>query len=267
MESHPAASLTERLKNMAPHGARRLSRRMKAVLRTWRNRRLTAQEVFTRIYAERMWGSGLGDFYSGPGSNADAAAPYADFVSGFIADHDIRTVVDLGCGDFRVGLMIASSSVEYTGVDVVQPLIDDDNRRFGSDTIRFQCLDITTDTLPEGDLCLIREVFQHISNAQISAVLANAKKYKYVLITDMHPEEFAGYAVNRDMVHGDCSRIVHTSYLLLEQPPFDLQGVRLVFETSPEFLASYAPFGSGFKLRTFLWQTTPAQRELEAHVR
>ncbi len=95
------------LKDMVPPVVRRLSRRVKAALRDWRNRRLSARDVFTRVYAEKMWGVGQDDFYSGPGSNAEAAGPYAAFVADFIGEHNIRRVVDLGCGDFRVGRMIA----------------------------------------------------------------------------------------------------------------------------------------------------------------
>ena len=220
---------------------------------------MTAGEVFTRVYAEKLWGAGEDDFYSGPGSNAEAARPYADFVTGFIVRHNIQSVVDLGCGDFRVGQMIASCGANYTGVDVVQPLIDDNNRRFGSKSIRFKCLDIATDALPAGDLCLIREVFQHISNAQIAAVLAKLGCYKYILFTDVQPEDTGDYKINKDKVHGDSSRLVHKSSLRLDAPPFNVRNVRMVFETDPPYFESYAPYGSSFKLRTFLW--TPAAAE------
>lgn len=225
---------------------------MKAVLSNWKNRRLSAQEVFTRVYAEKMWGDGPENFYSGPGSNDEAARPYADFVTGFIAAHAIRSVVDLGCGDFRVGRMIARSGVTMTGVDVVQPLIDENNRRFANDAIRFLCLDIVNDPLPDGDLCLIREVFQHISNAQISAVLKKLHQYRYVLFTDVQPEDTSRFRPNRDKVHGASSRLIHQSQLRLDEPPFNVKNVRLAFETVPEYFASYSPFGSRFKLRTFL---------------
>ena len=255
-------SLTNRLKDIAPPAARRLSRRIKAIVRNWRNRRMTAGEVFTQVYAENMWGKGTDGFYSGPGSNAEAARPYADFVAGFIAENNIRSVVDLGCGDFRVGQLIASGGVRYTGVDVVQPLVEENNRRFGSQSICFQCLDIATDELPDGDLCLIREVFQHLSNTQIKAALANLGKFKYVLFTDVQPDDLRRYKINKDKVHGDTARLILSSYLRMEAPPFNVKDVRMVFETVPPYFASYAPYGSSFKLRTFLWE--PAATELSA---
>jgi predicted TPR repeat methyltransferase len=55
-----------------------------------------------------------------------------------MTERNVRSVVDLGCGDFRVGRLIAASGVSYTGVDVVEPLIAEDARRDGSPTVRFQ---------------------------------------------------------------------------------------------------------------------------------
>jgi SAM-dependent methyltransferase len=258
LQTEQKTPLGDRFKNLAPPAARRLSRHVKAVLHDWQNRGLSAQDVFTKVYAEKMWGDGPESFYSGPGSNEEAAAPYADFVTGFIAEHHIRSVVDLGCGDFRVGHMLASSGVSFTGVDVVQPLVDENSRRFATETIRFLCLDIAKDALPDADLCLIREVFQHISNAQISAVLAKLHKYNYVLFTDVQPENTGGYGINRDKIHGASSRLVHKSCLKLEEPPFNVKTVRLVFEATPPYFTSYTPFGSSFKLRTFLLESNTA---------
>ena len=254
MEPHSATGLVHRLKDLTPQFARRLSRAAKAAIRNWRNRNLTAREVFTRVYADKIWGQGDENFYSGPGSDPEAAKPYADFVTGFMAENNIRCVVDLGCGDFRVGRMIAASGIDYVGTDVVQPLIDENNKRFRSDHVRFDCLDIASDDLPDGELCLIREVFQHISNAQISRVLAKLKKYDHVLFTDVQPENIKDFRINKDKVQGDTSRLVHRACLRLDAPPFNVKGIKMVFETDPPYFESFTPYGSNFKLRTFYWK-------------
>lgn len=263
-ETHTTLALKDWLKRLAPPAVRRLSRRVKAEVRNWQNRGRSAQEVFTRVYAEKLWGNGDAPFYSGPGSNAEAAAPYAEFITDFMMKNNIRNVVDLGCGDFRVGQMIATSGIAYTGVDVVRPLIDENNRRYGTNLVRFECTDIVTDELPPGDLCLIREVFQHVSNAQILAVLAKLRIYDHVLFTDVQPTDLTGYKMNRDKVHGDSSRLVHRAHLSLENAPFNVKGMRLVFETEPPYFKTYAPFGASFRLRTFLWSPKPARNPAQA---
>jgi SAM-dependent methyltransferase len=244
--------LSERIKDLAPLSLRRLSRRLKAEIKAAGNRRLSAREAFTEVYTKGMWGGEPGTFFSGPGSNEAAANPYADFVIRFMTERNIGSVVDLGCGDFRVGRLIVASGVSYTGVDVVEPLIAENRQRYGGPSVRFQCADITSDALPDGELCLIREVFQHLSNAQVSAVLARLMKYTYVLITEVQPEEMKHYQINRDKPHGATSRIGHFSVLRLDQPPFNVDNVQTVFEIDPSYLASYKVYGGSFKLRTFL---------------
>lgn len=240
------------IKAVLPSFLRRLSRRVKTVIRDQPNRRRTAGEVFGKIYAENLWGTGEGDFYSGPGSGPQAAQPYADFVKQLIADKNIQTVVDLGCGDFRVGGLIAPSCITYTGVDVVRPVIDRNTQAFGNDRVRFECLDITADKLPDGELCLIREVLQHLSNTQIKAILARIRKYRFVLITDIQPGSARGYRINRDKIHGASSRLAHRSILRLDLPPFNVMNVQQVLETRMPESAVDGVDGDGFVLRTFL---------------
>jgi 2-polyprenyl-3-methyl-5-hydroxy-6-metoxy-1,4-benzoquinol methylase len=240
------------VKKLIPHSLRRLSRRVKADFRVSGNRHLSAQQVFTKVYSEGMWGGDPGTFFSGPGSNEEAAKPYAEFVTRFMAERNVNSVVDLGCGDFRVGRLIAASGVNYTGVDVVEGLIEDNTRRYASPTVRFQCADITADALPPGDVCLIREVFQHLSNAQVKATLAKLSHYKYVLITEVHPDDLRSYQINRDKPHGATSRLVHFSVLSLDKPPFNITDAQLVFEIDPPYFQSYEVFGQSFKLKTFL---------------
>lgn len=242
----------DQLKDLAPQSLRRLSRRVKAFVRGRRNRRLSAQEVFTKVYAEGLWGGEPGTFFSGPGSNDEAGKPYADFVTSFIAEHNVRHVVDLGCGDFRVGRLIAKPGLLYTGVDVVKPLIEENQRRHGSQTVCFVQADIANDALPDGDLCLIREVFQHLSNAQVSVILAKLTRYRYALITEVHPDDLSHYTINRDKAHGATSRLAHFSVLHLDAPPFNVSRARLVFEIAAPYFPSYAVYGRSFTLRTFL---------------
>jgi SAM-dependent methyltransferase len=246
-------SFVDAVKANTPMPVRRISRRMKQWMKDRRNYRAPAKEVFTEIYAKQLWGSqGAMNFYSGPGSDPAAAQPYTEFVKDFVVGHHIDSVVDLGCGDFRVGRLIAPSCMRYTGVDIVDTLIADNRRHYGSSRVFFESLDITSDNLPAAELCLVREVLQHLSNAQIKSILARVSIYQYVLITDVQPADTSGYRINRDKIHGDSSRILHKSVLQLDKAPFNVANITQVFETDAQFHSSYAPYGSSFKLRTFL---------------
>src|SRR5438309_8454168 len=77
----------------------------------WHDRRRLKQfrsvptaDAFTRIYEEGLWGVG-----SGHGSSDEFGLPYTDFVVSFGRKHAVRTIVDVGCGDLRIGRRIASA--------------------------------------------------------------------------------------------------------------------------------------------------------------
>lgn len=62
---------------------------------------------------------------SGAGSEGTEGAYKADYISRFIADHGVVTVVDWGCGDGQVLERIKfPKGTSYTGVDVSQVIVE-----------------------------------------------------------------------------------------------------------------------------------------------
>jgi SAM-dependent methyltransferase len=223
--------ILDAVKAHTPWTIRNFTRRIKREIHWARNARLPARKVFKAIYDENAWGGhNDGEYYSGPGSDSGPAHAYADRIRRFVTDHHIASIVDLGCGDFRVGSMLVSENVRYVGVDIVDDLVRVNRRRFGKENIQFQCLDITRDTLPDGDLCLVREVFQHLSNTEILRVLPRLRNYRYVIYTDYQPPPSALTLPNRDIAHGRDTRLWKGSALFLDQPPFNIE-MELLFET------------------------------------
>ena len=82
-----------------------------------------------------------------------------------------------GCRDFRVGARLARAGLSYVGVDVVPALIAQNQSQFGGKDVVFVVRDIIRDELPPGDLCVVRQVLQHLSNDQIRAVLPKLRQY------------------------------------------------------------------------------------------
>lgn len=152
-------------------------------------------EIFEDVYSGFKWGSqGEEPYYSGQGSRGDPASEYVRRIATFIADIELdleRPVViaDIGCGDFQIGraLLNALPDARYIGCDVVRPLVDYNNRHHKSANASFRVLDIVADAPPEADVYLVRQVFQHLSNAEIRAALANLAG-KLVVVTEGQPE-------------------------------------------------------------------------------
>lgn len=175
---------------------------------------LSVSEVFQTIYESGVWGKG-----SGTGSRGPAATQYVEDVCSFITSHRIQSVIDLGCGDFHIGrAIIERTGVAYTGVDVVPSLIESHSRNFP--TSSFVCANLITDSLPQAELCLVRQVFQHLSNAEIEAALRNIQHYRMVLISEhvpIRPKSF-----NRDKPHGPDVRAYYGSGVYPDKAPFSI---------------------------------------------
>src|SRR5258706_16476890 len=72
----------------------------------------TAQQIFTDIYRRAIWGKNdQGTGNSGPGSTLNATLTYRKFLQQFLKDHDIRSVVDAGCGDWEF-----SQALNWNGI-------------------------------------------------------------------------------------------------------------------------------------------------------
>ncbi len=211
----------------------------------WRRRKVTtelqqsfaeksAAETFGEIYERNVWGGIKGEFYSGDGSGDEYAAIYAETIRRFIKENKIERIVDLGCGDFRVASKIVSADFHYTGCDVVFSLIKHLNENYKSETVEFKCVNIIEDDLPDGDLCLIRQVLQHLSNAEIKQVLENAQKFKYLIVTEHYPNPQTEFVPNLDIPHGPSVRVQFDSAVVFDQPPFNLKNIKLLLDVEAE---------------------------------
>ena len=203
----------------------------------------TAAETFSEIYERNAWGGERGEFYSGDGSTAKYATVYAETIRKFTLENKIERVVDLGCGDFRVASKFVSGNFHYTGCDVVFSLVKHLNETHKNETTEFRCINIVEDELPDGDLCLIRQVLQHLSNAEITKVLQNAEKFKYLIITEHYPSPQKEFVPNLDIPHGPSVRVQFDSAVVLDKPPFELKNVRLLLDVEAE---------EGTRIKTFL---------------
>lgn len=140
--------------------------------------------VFSGIYSESVWGSRV---KSGPGSDPKSARPYIRIVERLLDDPklSIRSIVDLGCGDWSMSSVIRWGNRIYTGIDVVPSVIDRIKSMYSADNITFRCADFLTDDLPAADIVLVKDVLQHLSNESVQRFIAVvAPKYPYALATN-----------------------------------------------------------------------------------
>ena len=163
------------------------------------------QRVFRQVYQQYHWGFETpGGFYSGEGSRGAPVDAYVTFMARILGEHIARkgaplTVVDLGCGDFEVGRRLVDKvpGITYIGCDIVPELCTHLSGLHAGERVAFRCVDIVSEPVPKGDVYLVRQVLQHLSNDDIQLVLQKLLTFEHVYITESYPVDEVG-PVNPD---------------------------------------------------------------------
>ena len=135
------------------------------------------KEIFNAVYQTKIWGDG-----SGPGSKPENAEMWINLVNLFLDRDDIKTVLDLGCGDWQLGQKLNLKNKEYLGVEVSSVILEK-TKQYSSDNIRFINDDIETMVFPTVDLILIKEVLQHLPNSSVIDIMNRVmKSCRYAII-------------------------------------------------------------------------------------
>jgi hypothetical protein len=222
---------------------------------------LPAAEAFSQIYESGSWGGEHAEYFSGLGSREPRIVdPYVESIRAFAEGSQSKLdAVDLGCGDFSVGARIRSAFNAYRAYDVVPAVIEQNKREYQGLDVEFGCLDIVEQPLPPGDVVMLRQVLQHLSNAQIAKIVPKLSNYRYLIVTEHLPGN-ADFRPNLDMPMGQGVRVgrqkkgvAEDSGVVLTAPPFSLPvaSERVLCEVED-------PFNPGTRIRTTLYE--PAKR-------
>lgn len=137
-------------------------------------------KVFDEIYATDAWDAG-----SGLGSLPGVTSAYRDLIQSFLADHEISSVLDLGCGDWQFSSLIDWSGIDYTGVDVVASVVESNREKYTAPNIRFEVGAPDMTGLPGAELLIIKDVLQHLPLADVQRFTDEVlPRYRYVLVTN-----------------------------------------------------------------------------------
>ena len=187
------------------------------------------REIFSNVYQNKLWGVASQEnespFYSGPGSSdPQIVDPYVETVKRFFDSFPAKKkAVDLGCGDFRVGSRIIDSFDSYTACDVVPELVHFNQQYWRHLPVEFLVLDLVKDEIPTGDVLILRQVLQHLSNDDISKFTQSIPRgISYLLLTEHLPSK-NDFLANRDKVSGTDIRLGIDSGVVLTQPPFNMK--------------------------------------------
>lgn len=184
---------------------------------------MSLSQTFERIYRGNRWNGR--ESRSGPGSGSAATRKVADWISSTARDLEVRSVLDIGCGDN----FWMPDLPGYVGIDVSRTALA---RAAGRHPERRFLLCDAREVLPAGDwdLVIVRDVIQHLSLSDgaemLGRILAAPVRFlmasTYLGDSERHASQ---QGVNVDIRTGEA----YANDLTL--PPFDLW---LPWDTFPD---------------------------------
>lgn len=143
-----------------------------------------SKDIFTSYYRNNTWAGS--ESVSGPGSDYEQTKFLIPELEIMLKYLNIKTILDIPCGDFNWMKMVDIGKAHYHGADIVDELIKQNNKKYKSDNIEFSVLNVITDELPKVDIVIVRDCLVHLSTKDVIKALNNIKNSgsKYLLITN-----------------------------------------------------------------------------------
>ena len=141
---------------------------------------------FTYIYNSKYW-KGMNDgSLSGAGSNENTTHRIKHELQKFFVENDIKSVLDIPCGDWKWMSTMNFENIDYVGCDVVTEMINHNKKLYEKNNIKFVVQNLLKDDLPRADMIIVRDLLVHLDNSDIRQCLNNIKKanFKYIAITN-----------------------------------------------------------------------------------
>ena len=139
------------------------------------------KEIFTKIYKTNYWAGRQSR--SGTGSDLEETHKLRNALPALFSILDVKSVLDIPCGDLNWYAKTVFRKHEYIGADIVPELIEANKDRYP--VLDFRVLDITKDELPKVDLIFTRDCLGHLSEEHIYQAVDNVlrAKPKYFVAT------------------------------------------------------------------------------------
>jgi 2-polyprenyl-3-methyl-5-hydroxy-6-metoxy-1,4-benzoquinol methylase len=122
---------------------------------------------------------------SGRGSDLDQTRTIELEIPKVLEEFQIKSVLDVPCGDQNWIQRINFEGIDYVGADIVSALIHNNDLRFGSENKIFITLDLSHSVPPKKDLILCRDLLVHLNTKSIERCISNIKASgsRYLLST------------------------------------------------------------------------------------
>ena len=171
-----------------------------------------------KTFWKGQWTGGYPETVSGGGSTLANTVGVREVIPDVIERYNIKTFFDAPTGDrnWIKTIDFDELGVEYSGGEYVQEIVDD----IGLDCVTQ--FDVRSDTPPDVDLWLCRDLLFHLSDDDVEQVMENMvddSNIKYLLVTS-HGVESRSNNLNRPIKTGDFRTLIleDEDYLGLGEP-------------------------------------------------
>jgi len=134
----------------------------------------SVSRVFEKIYDLNLWESQ--ETKSGIASHKDWTTNTLTNLLSTIDRYNIKTILDIPCGDVNWIYSVFKSVNKYIGADIVQALVKDNIKTHTDQNVEFKVVNIIDDNLISVDLIYCRDLFMHLSNMNVLNAIENIKK-------------------------------------------------------------------------------------------
>jgi hypothetical protein len=157
----------------------------------------TVAQVFNEIFAQNGWSGD--ESVSGLGSSMSQTHVLIETLPSLLKEHNVKNILDIPCGDFHWMRNVDLKPFVYVGGDIVADLVAR-NKKYETDGVSFQHLDLIKDSLPKVDVIFCRDCLVHFAYRDLNQALINICKSgsTYLLTTT-----FPGRERNTDIATGE----------------------------------------------------------------
>jgi len=198
------------------------------------------EDEFTSLYESKYWGSD--ESVSGGGSSIAETGVIRRELASLLRELDIKSILDVPCGDFHWMSKVELCGTRYMGGDIVKDIVKKNQQLYAWENLSFFQFDIINDSLPKADLIICRDCLVHLPLSDARKALQNfIGSNSTFLLTTTFPER----SENCDIAPGKWRP------LNLEAKPFCLpQPWKIINEQCSEADGAYSDKSLG------LWRMT-----------
>jgi hypothetical protein len=143
---------------------------------------MDSEAIFKDIYEKNIWDNS--ETVSGDSSTHGQTETLRQALPGLIEEYNIKSMLDIPCGDFNWMKDADFELDSYIGADIVDSLVKLNSQRY-PEAGTFMQLNICNDQLPKVNLIFCRDCLVHLSFKEILTAIDNIKQSgaEYLLTT------------------------------------------------------------------------------------